>query len=331
MSASPLGFALELRGLELSVIPVPRPVAGTPKGRAGDGKVPAIAWKEYQAHLPTEDEIRTWFATDQNLAIITGAVSGVVVVDADSPEAVAWVKRNMLRTPWRVRTARGLHLYYRHPGVTVRNRARIVTHSGSLALDVRGDGGYVIGPSSVHASGHMYTAEGNWNVPSSKLPAFWVGLLERPKRAHPAKTRRRPTGSIVDRARLPKPHFFGVVPEKGCNGAGIACGEPECGHSAADGSRVRVSDLLDDPVAGQPRANVCQCRRRECRRFVVTAMAAVAAERRVLGLSPNCPRQFGSGSIAKEQMIGQRLERKLRRRPEQPETRRLFGLAKTDH
>ena len=128
---SSLDFALALARLGLSVIPVPRPRPGAAKGSPGDGKVPSIAWKRYQTARPTEAELRAWFATEQNLAVVTGAVSGVVVVDADSPEAVSWVKRNMLRTPWRVRTARGLHLYYRHPGVAVGNKARIRTKGGA--------------------------------------------------------------------------------------------------------------------------------------------------------------------------------------------------------
>lgn len=199
---SSLEFALALTRLGLSVIPVPRPRPGAAKGFPGDGKVPSIAWKRFQLTRPTEAELRTWFATEQNLAVVTGAVSGVVVVDADSPEAVSWVKRNMLRTPWRVRTARGLHLYYRHPGVPVSNKARICTKAGALALDVRGDGGYVIGPGSVHASGAGYTAEGNWSEPSTNLPAFWIGLLERPRKTPTQDSPRpRPEGDVVERAR----------------------------------------------------------------------------------------------------------------------------------
>ena len=70
-----LDGALSLWRRGLSVIPVPRA-----DGRF-DGKVPAIAWRDYQSRLPTEDEIRNWFATDQNIAVITGAVSDIVVVD----------------------------------------------------------------------------------------------------------------------------------------------------------------------------------------------------------------------------------------------------------
>ncbi|MGE3841736.1 MAG: bifunctional DNA primase/polymerase, partial [Vicinamibacterales bacterium] len=109
--------ALDLTARGLSVIPIPRP--GVSPG--ADGKVPAIAWKAFQTRRATEAELRRWFAYDQNVAIVTGAISGLVVVDADSPEAIAWIRRRLPYTPWQTKTARGFHLFYGHPGVPVRN------------------------------------------------------------------------------------------------------------------------------------------------------------------------------------------------------------------
>jgi hypothetical protein len=192
------GHALNLRARGLSVIPVPRP-----DGCRFDGKIPAIAWRQYQNRLPTEDEIRSWFAgSPMNLAIVTGAVSGVVVVDADSPAALRWCVRRLPYTPWQTKTARGFHLFYRHPGVPVRNRARIETGGGRLAIDVRGDGGYVIAPGSVHASGAQYLEAGDWSQPRDRVPRFRPGWLARPVRhesSRPAGVR--PTGDLIERAR----------------------------------------------------------------------------------------------------------------------------------
>lgn len=193
-------------GLGLSVIWVPRPRAGVPIGQPGDGKVPAISWKIYQDRVPTDDELVTWFSGEpMNLAIITGAVSGVVVVDADSPDALRWCTAHLPYTPWQTKTARGFHLWYAHPGVTVRNRARLETGAGRLAIDVRGDGGYVIGPGSVHASGAMYAFAGDWTVEKSALPRFWPGWLQRPGRNRTGTDTNsmRPvgTGDVIERAR----------------------------------------------------------------------------------------------------------------------------------
>jgi hypothetical protein len=178
MTAAPtaLEHALALVQRGLSVIPVPRP-----DGRH-DGKVPAIAWKEYQTRRATVDEIRAWFATPQNLAIVTGAVSGVVVVDADSPDALLWCTRNLPYTPWQTQTPRGFHLIYRRGESTVGNRACVETRDGRLAIDVRGDGGYVIAAGSLHQTGVRYAEAGDWTAPREALPCFWPGWLARPAR-----------------------------------------------------------------------------------------------------------------------------------------------------
>ena len=172
--------AHRLLAMGLSVIPVPRPRPGAVPGQPGDGKVPTLAWTAYQTRLPTTDEINQWFATPMNLAVVTGAVSGVIVIDADATEAVRWAVRRLPYTPWQTKTARGFHLWYRHPGGRVPNRARIATQDGKLPMDVRGDGGYVIAPGSLHASGAVYEWAGDWTQPRSDVPIFWPGWLERP-------------------------------------------------------------------------------------------------------------------------------------------------------
>lgn len=206
MESTPLDLALALWRRGLSVIPVPRP-----DGRH-DGKVPAIRWAEYQTRQPTEDELRDWFRGPQNLAIITGAISNLVVVDADSREGLRWAVRHLPYTPWQVRTSRGFHLYFRHPGVPIRNRAKLNTRDGKIAVDVRGDGGYVIGPGSVHASGAVYLEAGNWT--RDDVPRFWPGWIARPTRAPASPTQHLPrsTGDVVERARrylsaIPRPEI----------------------------------------------------------------------------------------------------------------------------
>jgi len=206
-----LAIALELSARGLSVIPVP------PPGGGFDGKVPIISWREYQRRRATEEELSAWFAgASLNLAVVTGAISGVVVVDVDSPAALAWIRRRLPYTAWQTQTARGFHLWYRHPGVLVRNRARISTGAGKLALDCRGDGGYVIGPGSVHATGARYEFAGDWTVPRERVPMFWPGWLERPRTSAGVSTLKRkgprPTGAVVDRARaylraIPRPEI----------------------------------------------------------------------------------------------------------------------------
>jgi hypothetical protein len=154
--------------------------------------VPQVRWRDFQTRLPTEDEIRAWFlrGVPMNIAVITGAVSDIVVIDADSRPAMEWAVLRLPYTPWQTRTARGYHLWYRHPGVRVPNRARIEVGDQQLELDVRGDGGYVIAPESIHASGNMYREAGDWSVPHAELPRFWPGWVARPSRQRREVTRK---------------------------------------------------------------------------------------------------------------------------------------------
>ena len=175
--------AHRLLSLGLSVIPVPRAGSGVnARGEPLDGKTPVLCWKPFQSRLPTFDELVAWFDTEAlNLAVITGAVSSVVVVDVDDRDAWDWVVHRLPNTPWQTETPRGMHLYFRHPSFHVSNRARITLEDGKLPLDVRGDGGFVVAPGSVHASGAAYHFAGDWTQPKSSLPVFnpdW--LLRKP-------------------------------------------------------------------------------------------------------------------------------------------------------
>lgn len=91
-----------------------------------------------------------------NLAIATGAKSGVVVVDLDGDLGIAsfaaYVVAGLPRT-WCALTAGGVHLYFAHPGGgDLPNTA----HKLGRNIDTRGDGGYVVAPPSWLACGVPY-------------------------------------------------------------------------------------------------------------------------------------------------------------------------------
>ncbi len=144
------------------------------------GKRPAIAWSVYQTRRPTFDEIRGWFrgahGDRRNVGIVTGAVSGLIVVDCDTPEAVSWWQDNFPATPLVSTTGRGgAHFYYRlRDGDTVGNRTRVL----GRRTDVRGQGGYVVAPPSVHPeTGIPYKWQPWDHYDSDAIPVFdptWI-------------------------------------------------------------------------------------------------------------------------------------------------------------
>jgi len=166
---NPLDQALRLLSLGFSVIPL----------KARDKRPALASWKPYQERRATVEEVREWFdgGVDLNIGIVTGAVSELVAVDGDSLDAVNWLQSNH-PSPMRTRTGKGKHFFFRHPGVTIKNNVKL----GGMALDVRGDGGYVVAPGSIHPNGAMYEEEGNW-APGATLPLFqpaWLGARVTP-------------------------------------------------------------------------------------------------------------------------------------------------------
>jgi hypothetical protein len=106
-------------------------------------------------------QIRSWWARwpDAGVAIRTGAVSGLMVLDVDvdrgGDETLFELEREHGELPLtpRVKTpSGGTHFYFRHPGGEVPNS----TDKIGPGLDVRGDGGYVVAPPSEHSSGRTY-------------------------------------------------------------------------------------------------------------------------------------------------------------------------------
>lgn len=198
-------WLLNVRGF--SVIPLDHPAAPVATDPRQIGKVPVEKWEMYQHRLADEDTLERWFGNGRprNIGIITGKVSGIVVVDLDNAEAVAWARENLPDTPIRTRTAKGEHLFYRHPGVPVPNKARVQTEDGRLKLDVRGDGGYVVSPGAQHATGVRYKILGDWKTPLEKLPVFdlaWIAPAAKSPETRPSSTLTpRPGVDAVTRAR----------------------------------------------------------------------------------------------------------------------------------
>ena len=131
-------------------------------------KKPAVAWEAYQTAPASTDQLRQWFANGtRNLGVVTGAVSGVVVLDVDKPEEID--RLDLPRTPT-VKTSKGYHFYFKHPG----------GHVGNCEVpgigDLRADGGQVVVPPSVHPSGAVYQWEIGLDQPLAELPDWLLQI-----------------------------------------------------------------------------------------------------------------------------------------------------------
>jgi replicative DNA helicase len=112
----------------------------------GKDKKPLISsWQEFQTRRPSVEEVDAWFKRwpDMNYALVTGKISGIAVVDIDPRHGGVLDDRFPQKTTM-VKTGNGgYHLYYKwKEGIT--NKTNIFP-----GVDVRGEGGYVVGPCSV--------------------------------------------------------------------------------------------------------------------------------------------------------------------------------------
>jgi hypothetical protein len=115
----------------------------------GADKKPLIKWEQYQNRIATPEEVERWSKfKNPNVAIVTGHLSGIVVVDVEAGGSIDGYTPTVIAKTG----GGGWHFYYKHPGYEFKNSARKLRE----LTDIRGDGGYVVAPPSLHKSGKHY-------------------------------------------------------------------------------------------------------------------------------------------------------------------------------
>lgn len=121
-----------------------------------------------------EEQIRKWWSDtpDANIAIRTG--DGLVVIDGDRRNQGHLTLRDLIKrhviwpATYKVLTADGAHFYF-HSDIHIASGADAL----GPGVDVKGQGGYVVAPPSVHPSGHLYRYDVESESKPQPLP-FWV-------------------------------------------------------------------------------------------------------------------------------------------------------------
>lgn len=123
-------------------------------------------------------QVRDWWAAQpsRNIGIRTGSASRIWVLDVDGPRgesSLAELEREHgpVMATFTVRTGNGRQMYFAWPvEVEVRNDTDL-----RPGIDVRGEGGYVVGPGSVHPSGRIY--EIAVDAPVAAAPPWLLDLV----------------------------------------------------------------------------------------------------------------------------------------------------------
>ncbi len=139
--------------------------------------------KEWQIHCSSAaGEIKDWWQKwpDANVGLATGKASGFFVLDIDprhggKESLQKLVKKNgMLPKTLTSNTGGGgFHLFFKEPDIKIGNRANILP-----GLDVRGDGGYIVAPPSIHKSGLQYSWLKDFaDSPINDAPSWLLNLM----------------------------------------------------------------------------------------------------------------------------------------------------------
>ena len=162
---------------------------GWPVFPLGRGKKTPVFEGAFHRATTDLEQVAAWWDEyrDANIGCPPGG-AGVVVFDWDSEAGQVLARKlGLYAEPTLiVETARGEHIYGKHPGFHIRNQKL------AKVLDVRADAGYVLLPPSVHPTGAIYRAHGKISQ-IRDLPLDVVELLrqatERASMAFPEASR----------------------------------------------------------------------------------------------------------------------------------------------
>ena len=129
-------------------------------------KKPALRWRPYIERLPRLDELRAWWpftnGNSYGIAVIAGW-GDLAIIDFDDMQAhEEWLAglspalAALVETTYKVQTRRGLHIYV-YSAEPAETRS---FKSDGLGFDLRGPGGYVLAPNTIHPSGRPYKGIG---------------------------------------------------------------------------------------------------------------------------------------------------------------------------
>ncbi|MGO9611701.1 MAG: AAA family ATPase [Dissulfurispiraceae bacterium] len=154
-----------------SALPIETDESGNPL-YDNEGRI-RHTWKPYQERYATDAELIKWFGngSKRNIAIVTGRLSNLSVVDFDTAWAVKYAKANNFPKTPLAKTGKpiGYHAYYKYKEGTGNFQKR----DDLPGIDLRSEGGYVVAPPSMHESGKRYEwvkGKGLDDFPLAELP-----------------------------------------------------------------------------------------------------------------------------------------------------------------
>jgi len=155
-----------------------------------NGKLPLTKNGSKDATTDTA-QIEAWWTTHPNANIGVATGDGLIVVDFDNLTGEAAELYASLPASWVSKTGRGYHIWLSTDMEISNSASRL-----AKGVDIRGEGGYIVVPPSIHPDGGHYT----WHVYDADEPdeaPAWLTekLLANKRVSHPALTTQDPIAS----------------------------------------------------------------------------------------------------------------------------------------
>lgn len=154
-----LQAALQYRQWGLSVIPI----------IPGGDKKPYVKWGDFQQYKAYEPDLKTWWKDWPNadIAMVTGRISGLTVIDCDDQRAVDWIEARIpqgLSIPIQKTPSGFRHYFFLYNSRLKSGKKKV----GNTVLEIKNDGCYVvINPSTGY----------EWITPLTNIPEIPANLL----------------------------------------------------------------------------------------------------------------------------------------------------------
>lgn len=180
-----MGLSEAMKYLErgISIIPVnglAYAKGASEKEIRDNSKKPLLKWDFYQDRLPSWSEVAQWFKRwpEAGIGIVTGAISGLQVIDIDSDKGVEQVQAYLPDScifPIAESPSGGQHWFFKCVKNDLKNRASI---PGFTKVDIRAYGGYVVAAPTVGYNGKPYRWRDGLSLLTTDLPFIPDGLYK---------------------------------------------------------------------------------------------------------------------------------------------------------
>lgn len=130
-------------------------------------------YKKYHEEMVNSEDIKEWWGDYNAIAIVTGKISSITVMDIDTKNLA---EMKDLPATFTVETNKGFHFYFKHTDVVKTNSEPFWNKDTTFNIDVRNNGGIIYAPPSEYElpNGEKVVYKIVKDLPLADFPVEWL-------------------------------------------------------------------------------------------------------------------------------------------------------------